>query len=144
MYSARFGSFDAAMTSSDVRVVVFGAPAAASIPSASNAFVRSAASVSMPANRSPTRANRSQTLSMRKSCGSKPPAATSSHVSGVETGARGSGRIEYAAAMFAPERFMLWSMKILPVRSAIFHAIVTRSGSACRMSRPHRPTSSRT
>ena len=29
--------------------------------------------------------------------------------------------------MFAPEQFMLWSMKILPVRSATFHAIVTRS-----------------
>ena len=32
--------------------------------------------------------------------------------------------------MLAPDRFMLWSMKIFPVRSAIFHAIVTRSGSA--------------
>ena len=30
------------------------------------------------------------------------PRATSSQVSGVETGARGSGRSEYAAAMFAP------------------------------------------
>ena len=83
------------------------APAVASIPKASNAVVRSAASVSMPANRSPTRANRSHTFSIRKSCGSNPPCATSSHVSGVETGARVSGRIEYAAAMFAPDRFML-------------------------------------
>ncbi len=47
-----------------------------------------------PAQRSPTRSKRSQTLSIRKSCGSKPPASTSSHVSGVETGARGSGRSE--------------------------------------------------
>ena len=46
--------------------------------------------------------------------------------------------------MFAPERFMLWSMKILPVRSAIFHAIVTRSGSAPRISRPAAPTNART
>ena len=46
--------------------------------------------------------------------------------------------------MFAPLRFMLWSMKILPVRSAIFQAIVTRSGSAPRMSRPHAPTNART
>ena len=55
---------------------------------------------------------------MRKSPGSNPPSKTSSHVSGVETGAWGSGRTEYAAEMFAPERFMLWSMKIFPRASA--------------------------
>ena len=55
---------------------------------------RSISSVRTPSNRSPTRSNRSQTLSIRKSCGSKPPWATSSHVSGVETGARASGRSE--------------------------------------------------
>ena len=81
---------------------------------------------------------------MRKSLGSNPPSKTSSHVSGVETDARGSGRTEYAAAMFAPERFMLWSMKIFPVRSAIFHAIVTRSGSASLIRRPAAPTNART
>ena len=36
--------------------------------------------------------------------------------------------------MFAPCRFMLWSMKTLPARSATRHAIVTRSGSASRSS----------
>ena len=65
-------------------------------------------------------------------------------MSGVETGARSSGRTEYAAEMLAPDRFMLWSMKIFPVRSAIFHAIVTRSGSACLIIRPAAPTNART
>ena len=65
-------------------------------------------------------------------------------MSGVDTGARGSGRSEYAAAMLAPCRFMLWSMNTLPVRSAIFHAIVTRSGSAFVIIRPQAPTNART
>ena len=64
-------------------------------------------------------------------------------MSGVETGARGSGRSEYAAAMFAPCRFMLWSMKIFPERSATRQAIVTLSGSASLISRPHAPTNAR-
>ena len=112
-------------------------------PSASSAFARSISSVRMPSNRSPRSANRPQTLSIRKSCGSNPPAITSSHVSGVETGARDSGRSEYAAAMLAPWRFMLWSMKTLPARSAR-QAIVTRSGSAFAIIRPHAPTRART
>ena len=37
--------------------------------------------------------------------------------------------------MFAPRRFMLWSMKTLPVRLSICHAIVTCSRSA-RSDRP--------
>ena len=46
--------------------------------------------------------------------------------------------------MLAPCRFMLWSMKILPVRSAMRQAIVTRSGSARPIIRPHAPTNART
>ena len=46
--------------------------------------------------------------------------------------------------MFAPRRFMLWSMKILPERSATRQAIVTRSGSACLIRLPHAPTNART
>ena len=62
------------------REVRSGGSSSTTTPSASSAFVRSIASVRTPANRSPTRAKRSHTLSMRKSCGSKPPRSTSSHV----------------------------------------------------------------
>ena len=65
-------------------------------------------------------------------------------MSGVETVAPGSGRTEYTAAMFAPTRFMLWSMNTFPVRFRISHSMVTRSGSARRMNCPTRPTKSRT
>ena len=99
-----FGSLDSAVISSEVlRRTVFeavlgrrfgGGSSSTFTCSASKAFVRSIASVRTPSNRSPTLARRSHTLSMRKSCGSNPPCSTSSHVSGVETGARGSGRTE--------------------------------------------------
>ncbi len=62
----------------------------------------------------------------------------------MDTVAPGSGRTEYTEAMFAPTRFMLWSMKTLPVRLRISHSIVTRSGSAARINRPTAPTNSRT
>jgi hypothetical protein len=178
-YSARFGSLERAITSSDrVRALDavppstdaagvgggagsdaaffenrprFGAVsslaarsiAAGSTPSASSAAEMSCGSSSIGWNRSPTDAHRSHTLSIRKSCGVT-PASTSSQVNGVETVARASGRIEYAAAMFAPSRFMLWSMNTWPPRSLICHAIVTRSESAVRISCPARPTNSRT
>ena len=98
-----FGSLDSAVISSEVlRRTVFAAvlgrrgagASSGRTCSASNAFVRSMASVPTPSNRSPTSARRSHTLSIRKSCGSNPPCPTSPHVSGVETGARGSGRTE--------------------------------------------------
>ena len=46
--------------------------------------------------------------------------------------------------MFAPERFMLWSMKTFPERFETCHAIVTRSRSAFWIIRPTAPTKSRT
>ncbi len=155
-YSNRFGSFDARTISSEVfrvdgRAAVRGSGRALGRPPRARRRARrtrpsrsSTGPSRTPANRSPTPSNRSQTLSIRKSWGSNPPSSTSSHVSGVETGARGSGRSEYAAAMFAPCRFMLWSMKTFPARSATRHAIVTRSGSALAINRPHAPTNART
>ncbi len=83
-------------------------------------------------------------VSIRKSCGRMRPRRTSSHVTGVDTVAPGSGRIEYTAAMFAPERFMLWSMNTLPVRRRTSHSMVTRSGSAFRIMVPTSRTNSRT
>ena len=77
------------------------APAVRGIPSASSAGPRSCGDVRTGSNRSPRSANRSHTVSMRKSCGVR-PASTSSQVRGVERVAPGSGRIEYTAEMFAP------------------------------------------
>jgi hypothetical protein len=45
--------------------------------------------------------------------------------------------------MFAPDRFMLWSMNTLPARLSTCQAIVTRSRSARSMIRPTLPTKSR-
>ena len=149
-YSNRFGSFEASAISSEVfrghgRRPRCGAAARSGPPRARRRappsraveVVERALAHARPQVAAPGR-SRSHTLSIRKSCGSNPPRSTSSHVSGVETGARGSGRSEYAAAMFAPCRFMLWSMKTLPARSATRHAIVTRSGSARPIEPPAR------
>ena len=97
-----------------------GSSSSSLTPSASKAFGEVHLLHLRTPPRSRTSANRSHTLSIRKSCGSKPPSKTSSHVSGVETGARGSGRTEYIASMMAPWRFMLWSMNTLPLRSAVY------------------------
>src|SRR5262245_18688964 len=94
-------------------------------------------------NRSPSLSNRSHRFSMRKSCGVI-PSSISSHVTGVETVASDSGRRQYTAEMFAPLRFMLWSMKTLPVRLEICQAIVTWSRSARSIVCPSVPTKSRT
>ena len=115
-----------------------------STPSASMAGRRSCGSEMTGANRSPTLSSRSQIVRMEKSPGLMPPASTSSHVTGVDTVAPGSGRIEYTAAMFAPLRFMLWSMNTFPVRVRTSHCMVTRSGSALRIITPMSRTNSRT
>ena len=103
-YSNRAGSFDASAISSDdfaataLDAVRGSGPLGSSSGSTPSASIAGARSLYGPsrtgAHRSPTSAKRSQTLSIRKSWGSKPPAATSSHVSGVDTGARSSGRSE--------------------------------------------------
>ena len=99
---------EAAITSSDVRRVDPRGFTAFSgdRPTASSAGPSSCGEVRTPSNRSPSLPKRSQTLSMRKSCGVT-PVSTSSHSSGVETVAPASGRSEYTAEMLAPLRFML-------------------------------------
>ncbi len=137
---------EAAITSSEVRRRRVPPTSIAFVdgsPTASSAGPSSWGEVRTPSNRSPSFSNRSKTLSIRKSCGVT-PSSTSSHRNGVETVAPASGRIEYTAEMFAPRRFMLWSMKTLPVRLSICHAIVTCSRSARSIVRPSVPTKSRT
>ena len=80
---------------------------------------------------------------MVKSLARMAPSSTSSHVTGVGTVAPGSGRIDQAAAMLAPTRFMLWSTNTLPVRLRTSHSMVTRSGSTLRMRAPSAPTKAR-
>src|SRR2546425_6623122 len=60
------------------------------------------------AHRSPSRFTRAGTLSMRKSSIASGP-RSSSHVTGVETGARGRGRTEYTEASVRPHAFWLKS-----------------------------------
>ena len=104
-YSIRFGVLRGRAISSEVFAATLGAAVRGSRraprpprPRRPAHRARSRRPRPGPSARRPTGrrrvANRSQTLSIRKSCGSNPPASTSSHVSGVETGARGSGRSE--------------------------------------------------
>jgi hypothetical protein len=86
---------------------------------------------------------RSQIVRMVKSLARMAPSSTSSHVTGVDTVAPGSGRIDHAAEMLAPTRFMLWSTNTLPPRLRTSHSMVTWSGSAARISWPSAPTSAR-
>ena len=79
----------------------------------------------MPAHGSPS-ATRSGTENRWYSPGSVTP-ASSSHVIGVETGAPGIGRSEYAEAMVRSRLFWLKSTKIRSPRSSFHQAIVTPS-----------------
>ena len=112
-------------------------------PSASSAPVMSCGASRTGWKGSPASASRFQIVSIVKSLGRISPSSTSSHVTGVETVAPGSGRSDQALEMFAPGRFMLWSTKTLPSRFFTSHSIVTRSGSAERSRYPTFPTRSR-
>ena len=87
-------------------------------------------SVTVPANRSPIRSTRSSTSSDRNRIGSSPSAqaATSSHVTGVDTVRSGRARGEYTPMVVLCRLFWLKSMNTLPGRYARLITLVTRSG----------------
>src|SRR5690625_183970 len=91
------------------------------------AVARVPTSASIGAHASPVFARISGTDVTVKACGST--SSNSSHRTGMDTGAPGNGRAEYAEAMVRSRFAWLKSTKIFSPRSSFHQAVVTNSGS---------------
>src|SRR5207244_5400010 len=103
-----------------------GTPDVAGQDKAFSASLNRCRVVSTPSNTSPCWATRCWTTSIVNCAGSS-PGFTSSQRSGVETGAPGRGRTEYAEAIVLPSPFWFASIRT-PRRLAFDHCVVASLG----------------